>query len=209
MEENTAARWLHLRASMQRLAAVLRNASTARPLSTAAVTGFVVMSAGDAAAQLTVSSASNFDGTRNLVSSSYNGLASPCFYRWYRLMDWLIPGLAVRRLVPKVLLSQLVTTGANNPCYLSWCNSVEACLGAEPVDWAAVRTKTLEQLQRELPNLYGSSMIFWLPVTGANYALVPDHLKILFVSSCSVLWGGFVSHVAHRAAAHGAAGPGR
>ena len=182
---------------MQRLGAALSSASTTRPLSTAAATGFVVMSVGDAAAQLTVAS-SEFDATRNLVSSGYNGLASPCFYRWYRLMDWLIPGLAIRRLVPKVLLSQLVTTGANNPCYLSWCNSVEACLGDAPVDWAAVRGKTLEQLRRELPNLYGSSMIFWLPVTGANYALIPDHLKILFVSSCSVLWGGFVSHVAHR-----------
>mmetsp|Transcript_14735 Transcript_14735/g.38076 ORF Transcript_14735/g.38076 Transcript_14735/m.38076 type:complete len:217 (+) Transcript_14735:35-685(+) len=179
----------------------MRRASVSRPLSTAAATGFVVMSAGDAVSQTLVEgSTSPLDVQRNLVSSAWSGLASPAFYKWYRFMDWLIPGATMFRLVPKTLLSQIVTTGLNNPCYLVWCNHVEALLGGNqsPVNWAAVRDQTAKQLIDELPSLYGTSMIFWLPVTGANYALVPDYLKILWVSSASVAWGGFVSHVAHR-----------
>jgi protein Mpv17 len=186
-------------------AAALHRWSTARPLVSAATTGFVCMSVGDAGSQIFVEGApSRVDPQRNLVSAAYNGLASPAFYRWYRVMDRMMPGRTPARLLPKVVLSQLVTTGLNNPCYLAWCHHVQALLGELPPDWAAARAATAAQLQRELPHLYGTSMLLWLPVTAANYALVPDHLRVLWVSSCSVLWGGFVSHVAHRQERHAA-----
>ena len=188
-------------------------------MGTAALTGFSVMSVGDAAAQrFAGASSSEVDLQRNIVSAVYNGAASPVFYKWYRIMDWLIPGVAVPRLVVKTVVSQLVTTGANNPCYLLWKNAAEAWVSAidwaavraggggersraqlqPPVDWAAVRAQTGAQLYRDLPNLYGSSMLFWLPVTGSTYMFVPDHLRVLWVSLASVLWGGYVSLVAHQ-----------
>lgn len=193
---SAVANWMILR-----LAASFRQWSTLRPLTSASAVGFTVMSAGDAAAQKQ-EGAKSLDMRRNLCSAAYNGCASPVFYRWYRFMDWLMPASTLRALVPKTILSQIVTTGGNNPAYLVWCNHVEAFATANGagVDWAAVRKKTSEQLMRELPNLYGGSLLFWLPVTGANFALVPDHLRILWISSCSVLWGGFVSYVAHREA---------
>jgi len=129
------------------------------------------MCVGDACAQLSVGE--KLDARRNAASSAYNGLASPVFFQWYRVMDWLIPGSVGLRLIPKTLLSQLVTTGGNNPCYLAWCNHVEAWLNsasdadAARIDWAAVRQRTAEQCRETLPKLYGSSMLFWLPVTGA------------------------------------------
>ena len=185
-----------------RMSAVLRRWSDARPVTVSATTGFVVMSVGDGVSQLVVgnaASASEINLQRNLTSSSYNGLASPAFLRWYRLMDWAMPGTTLMTLVPKTVLSQIVTTGLNNPCFLLWCHHMEALVSnGLSQDWAAVRTRAIEHMRQSLPNLYGSSMLFWLPVTGANYALIPDHLKVLWVSSCSVLWGGFVSHVAHR-----------
>ena len=169
------------------------------PLTTAAFTGFSVMSLGDAAAQF-ASDEPQFDAQRNVVSAVYSGGMSPVFYTWYRLMDTIFgTAVSVRILIPKTILSQIVTTGVNNPVYLTWCNHMEAWSGAETtVDWAAVRERTAAQITRELPNLYGFSMLFWLPVTSTNFALVPDHLRILFVSSCSVIWGGFVSYVAHK-----------
>ena len=185
----------------RRLSAALRASQQANPGATGFATGFVVMSAGDAASQCAAGHSQNIDMQRNLVSASYNGMVSPAFHRWYRLMDWLVPGLTPGRLVPKVLLSQIVTTGLNNPLFLCWCCHLEAWLQHDvqhDMDWAAVRQRTMAQIVREVPNLYGTSMLFWLPVTGANYALIPDHLRILWVSSCSVLWGGFVSHIAHR-----------
>ena len=152
-----------------RAGAAFRHFSTSRPLASASLTGFTVMSAGDAVAQKQAG-APTVDLQRNLVSSAYNGLASPVFYKWYRLMDWLMPAAGARMLVPKVICSQLITTGANNPCYLWWCNHIEAWAASAEgasVDWAAVRARTASQLRSELPNLYGSSMLFWLPVTAA------------------------------------------
>ena len=190
---------------MQRLGQLSRHFSSSWPLTSASLTGFGVMALGDAAAQR-CSGAESIDAKRNLVSSVYNGLASPAFYKWYRLMDCGFgTSTNPRTLVPKVLLSQVVTTGGNNPCYFFWTNHVDAwcAVPADDLDWADVRRRTAEQLRRELPNLYGSSMLFWLPSTACTYALVPDHLRILWVSSCSVLWGGFVSYVAHRESAEG------
>ena len=123
---------------MQRMNAVFRSASSTRPLGTAACTGFCVMAVGDAVAQRSAGG-KQFDPQRKIVSAAYNGLASTAFYRWYQLMDRLAPGVAMRTLVPKVLASQLVTTGLNNPCYLLWCNVAEAACGT--ADWAAVRSR--------------------------------------------------------------------
>lgn len=184
-----------------RLADSFRQWSTLRPLTSAFVVGFAVMSAGDAAAQKQ-EGAKSLDLRRNVSSAMYYGCVSPVFYRWYRFMDWLMPASTLRALVTKTILSQIVTTGGNNPAYLAWCNHIEAVAAADgaSIDWASLRKKTSEQFMCELPTLYGSSLLFWLPVTGANYAFVPDHLRILWVSSCSVLWGSFVSYVAHREA---------
>lgn len=156
------------------------------------------MSIGDASAQLATQQ--SFDHKRNLVSASFNGAMSPLFYKWYRFMDRLIPGISVTRLIPKVLISQLVTTGVNNPLYFSWCYHVEAWLhqsSGNTVDWVHVRAEATEHMRRELPGVYGKSMLYWLPVTSCNYML-PDHLRILWVSSCACVWGAFVSYVAHR-----------
>lgn len=189
-----------MRSVFGNLSSVLRRASSVRPLTAGAGTGFVVMAAGDAASQLLVSPpGTKVNLQRNLTSATYNGMVSPAFYMWYRTMDRMIPGTTARTLVPKVLLSQIVTTGLNNPFFLAWCHHIEAWVdGGFAQDWSIVRSNTAAHALRALPNIYGSSMLFWLPVTTASYALVPDHLRVLWVSSCSVLWGGFVSHVAHR-----------
>lgn len=160
---------------MQRLGRLLQSASSAAPIRTSFATGASVMCVGDAAAQLTVGR-QELDLKRNLASSAYNGMASPVFFQWYRVMDWLIPGIGASRLIPKTLLSQIVTTGGNNPCYLAWCNHLEAWLNAtsdEVIDWAGIRQRTLEQCRETLPKLYGSSMLFWIPVTACSYAVVP------------------------------------
>lgn len=181
---------------------LLRRASVARPLTTAASTGFAVMSVGDAAVQMATES--RIDSNRILVTSLYNGAVSPLWYKWYRFMDALIPGLAIRRLVPKVIVSQICTTGVNNPAFFAWCEIAEAWInrGDGAVNWGAVRESIVEKLRRELPHVYSSSLCFWMPVNAANYAFVPDHLRILWISTCSLAWSGYVSYVAHRKNEH-------
>ena len=158
---------------MQRMNAVFRSASSTRPLGTAACTGFCVMAVGDAVAQRSAGG-KQFDPQRNFVSAAYNGLASPAFYRWYQLMDRLAPGVAIRTLVPKVLASQLVTTGLNNPCYLLWCNVAEAACGT--ADWAAVRSR--RRLLAERPHADGdeATLQHLCPAAPSTTALPPPAL---------------------------------
>ena len=58
--------------------------------------------------------------------------------------------------------------------------------------------RATDQLRAELLNIYGYSLLYWLPVNALNYGLVPDHLRVLYVSCAGCVWGGFVSHVGHR-----------
>ena len=192
---------------LSRLGSALKRASAVRPLTTAVATGFGVMAVGDGAAQLLSGSA--VDATRNGVAAVWAGGVSPAFYRWYRLMDYAFAG---RPLAAKVAFPQLVTTGLNNPCFIAWCAHAEALAlaarsgggggggGGARVHWPAVRAATAERLRRELPGVYGLSMLFWLPVTAFALGRCPDHLRVLGISIASVWWGGFQPHVAHRGA---------
>ncbi len=158
------------------MARLLQRASSAAPVRTSFSIGASVMCVGDACSQLAVVRREDFDLKRNFASSAYNGLISPFFFQWYRMMDFLIPGTGARRLIPKTLISQIITTGGNNPCYLAWCNHLEGWMSTPSdvaVDWAAIRQRTLEQCRTTLPKVYGSSMLFWIPVTACSYAVVP------------------------------------
>lgn len=114
--------------------------------------------------------------------------------------DGRTPQLTLRpRRSAQVIVNQIVVSNLNLPCYLAWCNHVEAWLDGRAGDWAAVRAATLEQGARELPRMLANSFAIWLPINTINFVWVPVHLKIPYTSAISVLWGGYMSYVAHRA----------
>ncbi len=97
----------------------------------------------------------------------------------------------------QVVVNQVVVSALNSPLYMLWCGHVRAWLGGR-TDWADVRIECADQLRRELPTVLTASFCLWIPINTINFAAVPPHLKIPFISAVSAGWGGYISHVAHR-----------
>ena len=94
---------------------------------------------------------------------------------------------------------QIVVSTLNTPVFMAWCNSIEAWLHSDgPLRWDVVRAETTRRVVTEMPTVLAASLSLWIPVNTINFAFVPAHLKIPYISFVGVLWGGYVSHVAHR-----------
>mmetsp|Transcript_29658 Transcript_29658/g.44350 ORF Transcript_29658/g.44350 Transcript_29658/m.44350 type:complete len:161 (-) Transcript_29658:137-619(-) len=158
-----------------------------------------VMGIGDASVQ--VWGRGRFDAQRNAVVSAYNGATAPLFYYWWRLLDRQWPGTSVGAVVRKALTNQLVVGPFNSALFLAWSTSVEAWLARSQggaLDAAALGAAVREKALREVPGLVLSSCFFWLPANATNFMFVPMHFRVLFMSSCAVAWGAYISYVVHR-----------
>ena len=160
-----------------------------------------VLAIGDGAVQLQVDG--HVDGARNAVSSSYNAIAAPVLYTWWQFLDRRWPGTSLIPVVTKVAVNQLVVTPINSATFIMWGKHLEAwvqCRTADRnvVDWKSVRADAAKQLKQEIVGLLLSSCAFWPVVNAVNFAYVPVHLRIAFMSSAAVIWGGWLSHVSHR-----------
>ncbi|KAG8465997.1 hypothetical protein KFE25_005567 [Diacronema lutheri] len=171
------------------------------PLATSAATGFAVMAVGDGAVQVGLDGA--IDAQRVAVSSTYNGLVyAPVMHVWWGKLDAWWPGRTAGAVVRKVLVNQIVITPFNSLCFISWSKLIGAAAtgarGGERVDWLAVRAQTEAHLRAELPTLLATSCAFWPFAHACNFAFAPISLRIFFMSTCSVGWGGYLSYVSHR-----------
>ena len=166
-------------------------AFTARfPTLASGITGYGVMAIGDGLVQTTVeASVGDFDTVRNVTSASFQGAAGMFMGRWWRFLDALIPGTTITKLA----LNQVALSCTLTPSFLIWSGTVEAPLHGVAVDWAQLG----DRLRSELPTLLPTSFCFWLPFNSINFMVVPPHLRVAFISSVSVAWGGYLSFVSH------------
>jgi len=171
-------------------------------------TGMLVMGAGDAAVQIMMGNGS-LDMRRSAVSSTYSGVTSPGIYHWWRALDAKWPGSAIRSVCRKVLINQAVLGPLNCALFLGWSHCAQACLksyscSAEEADLESVANEAMTRICKEVPDLAVKAMGVWMPVHVITFRFVPLHLRILYTSTVSVLWGGYLSYVANNdgAAAH-------
>ena len=175
-------------------------ASKAYPSSVQLTTGAAVMSIGDAATQLAVERHS-LDMKRNATAAVFNGGVSPALFHWYGFLDRVWPGSSVRQLVPKLLMNQMVSSPLLSPAFVVWSSSVEALLDGRMSDARGrkeVMLQTFHRLRLDFARIVGTAFCVWLPANAVNFALVPPHLRIAFMSSVACGWGGFLSWMAHR-----------
>mmetsp|Transcript_21715 Transcript_21715/g.64030 ORF Transcript_21715/g.64030 Transcript_21715/m.64030 type:complete len:185 (-) Transcript_21715:320-874(-) len=174
----------------------------AYPMSTSALTGMGVLALGDSAVQLTVDG--KVDPARNAIASLYNAVAAPVLYLWWQYLDRRWPGTVLKAVATKVAVNQVVVTPINSATFIYWCKHAEALAqqhdktDGEVTDWTAVRLDAFNHLQREIGGLLVSSCAFWPGVNAVNFAYVPVHSRIVFMSSAAVCWGAWLSHVSHR-----------
>ncbi|CAE7242854.1 Mpv17-like protein 2 [Symbiodinium microadriaticum] len=166
------------------------------------ITGGAVMSLGDTAVQLAGSG--TWDYQRNGVVSAYNGGMSPFFYYWWKHLDGIWPGTGVAAVVRKTFMNQLMVAPFNSALFLTWSTAMESlikgdCVGADGSASAQmIWEKVAGKAKAEVPSLVMSSCCFWLPANAANFMFMPLHLRVVFMSSCSVVWGAYITYVVHR-----------
>jgi len=190
------------RRALQGAQSALERAQRASPVGTSALTGFSVMAVGDGMVQVGTKS-EGVDPQRLLVGSLYNGCVySPLMFVWWGRLDRVWPGRTLGAVARKVIANQFVVTPINSLAFISWTSTLGAAVGAlrtgGEVDWAEVRTRTQKQLRTELPELLAYSCCFWPVAHSLNFAFVPLPLRIVFMSACSVGWGGYLSFCANR-----------
>ncbi|KAL1519833.1 hypothetical protein AB1Y20_023338 [Prymnesium parvum] len=170
---------------------MLRGLSSRYPTIVSAMTGFGVMCVGDGTVQVVIEGEDlgSFDWVRNSSSSIFQAVASAFMGKWWRFLDSKIPTTSI----PKLAVNQVVLSGTITPGYLVWSGIVEAVLRCGPVDW----THLYSQLHEELPSLLPASIGFWLPFNTFNFMVMPAHLRVAFISSVAVAWGGYLSYVSH------------
>mmetsp|Transcript_83720 Transcript_83720/g.240636 ORF Transcript_83720/g.240636 Transcript_83720/m.240636 type:complete len:218 (+) Transcript_83720:72-725(+) len=166
-------------------------------------TGAVMMGAGDAAVQHLCNG--SLDPRRSMVCSAYSGMVSPGIYHWWKALDARWPGVALRSVCRKVLVNQAVLGPLNCALFLGWSHCAQAlirsCAAADLAtaasDFATAASEAVDRIQAEVPDLATKAMCVWIPVHTITFRFVPAPYRILYTSSISVLWGGYLSYVAN------------
>ena len=182
------------------LARYLR-ASQAYPSTVQLATGAFVMAVGDASTQLAVEGGQTLDPNRIGCAAFFNGAISPVLHYWYQFLDRKFPGVSVRALAPKLIANQMVSSPILSPAFVAWSMVSEAWLAGELKDMRGceeVGLRTYQRVRNDFSTIVSSSLCVWLPANAVNFALVPSHLRIAFMSTVACGWGGFLSFMAHR-----------
>eukprot|EP00438_Fugacium_kawagutii_P001903 Skav218210 [mRNA] locus=scaffold1375:4041:11073:- [translate_table: standard] len=165
-----------------------------RPVTTCLVTGASVMSIGDSAVQLCGSG--TLDLERNVVVSAYNGGTSPFFYFWWQTLDGLWPGKGVAAVARKALLNQATMAPFNSALFLTWSTALEQ-RGLGGGSW--IKSSRFDgddpTILKCLVQYLGEGRLKGEP---RWLRFMPQHLRVVFMSSCAVVWGGYISYVVHR-----------
>ena len=186
---------------MYNLAALYLRASQAYPSTVQLATGAFVMAVGDASTQLAVEGGQTLDPNRIGCAAFFNGAISPVLHSWYQLLDRTFPGVSVRALAPKLIANQMVSSPILSPAFVAWSMVSEAWLAGELKDMRGceeVGLRTYQRVRNDFSTIVSSSLCVWLPANAVNFALVPPHLRIAFMSTVACCWGGFLSFMAHR-----------
>ncbi|CAK9035803.1 unnamed protein product [Durusdinium trenchii] len=175
---------------------------TRRPVATCLVTGASVMSIGDSAVQLCGSG--TLDVERNVVVSAYNAGSAPFFYFWWQTLDGMFPGKGWAAVARKTLVNQATMAPFNSALFLTWSTALEPWIktirkkGKDDPKMSNIWEKVKSKVQSEIPELVVSQCGYWLPANAVNFMFMPQHLRVVFMSTCAVIWGGYISYVVHR-----------
>lgn len=161
----------------------LAAASRRRPLAMSTLTAFGVVATGDALVQAVREPSIN--PRRSLVPASYSGLLAPIYVVWWRWLDVRFPGTGLSVVLKKAMANQLVTSLPNNVGYMAWCT-----YWLEDGSREGIGTR----LRTELPSIVGAAFSFWMPMNAINFAWVPMHHRILFMSVANCAWAGWLSN---------------
>mmetsp|Transcript_47397 Transcript_47397/g.40005 ORF Transcript_47397/g.40005 Transcript_47397/m.40005 type:complete len:203 (-) Transcript_47397:345-953(-) len=173
-------------------------ASNKNPAAVSALTGFTLTAIGGHGSQQLFIGAENRDLKRSLETACWSAITSPLMLNWYRKLENALPGAKLKAVIAKSLLTLVATLGINNPCHSFYSNAIRSNFHNEEVDWEEVGMNVIDKMKIDIPELYKNGQIYWIPVQTMSYAVVPDRLRVLWSSTCTVGLNEFQSQFRHR-----------
>lgn len=170
-----------------------------RPMVTQCVTAAVLFGGGDVIAQQAVERrGGGHDFVRTARQTFFGGvLFAPIMTKWYGLLNRMQFATPTKALVYRVYLDQLVLS----PVAVVYFYSCMTLLEGRSIHDAAERVKTA----------YVSTLVrnwsVFVPTQIVNFALVPAHLRFVFMGTVSLFWNTYLSYAnmeAQRAISGGA-----
>ncbi|GMH39084.1 hypothetical protein BSKO_06982 [Bryopsis sp. KO-2023] len=130
---------------------------------------------------------SDFDIIRSGRMASFGLLFyGPFQHYWYGLLGWQFPLKTTSHFLTKVLLNQVVL----GPIV---CTTV--------FSWVLLLTGKAREFPNKMsadffPTIY-NGWKFWVPAAAINFWCIPLPLQVLYMSSCSVVWTGYLSYASN------------
>ncbi|XP_077865948.1 mpv17-like protein [Saccoglossus kowalevskii] len=136
---------------------------------------------------------------QTIIADSYDfpriirfGIWGGCFngpfnYRWYKFLDAILPGAAVKTVVTKVFLEKFTAT----PTILYSFYVVMSILERKDDIFT-------EANQKIIPT-YLASWGFWAPAQAINFYLVPPVYRVVYVGTVAFIWANFLCFMKRQA----------
>lgn len=110
-----------------------------------------------------------------------------CFYGpyqcwWYALLDRTFGAKTTANFLWKVFLNQVALGPVVGLSVFTWTLAMQGQFDAIP-----------GKIQRDLVPTMVNGWKFWVPAACINFKFVPLHYQVLYMSTCGLLWTGYLS----------------
>lgn len=158
------------------------------PLRAKVMTGLVITGTGDIVAQ-TIEGREKFDTKRLLTFSLYGFFITGGFNHFYfRALDnYFGPQLIASIAIKKVAVDLILQGPIEMAVFLAWTHFGNKREGS-----------FLGKLKQDYLEVVVASTCFWGPASMGNFRFVPEHLKVLYVCMCNILWYSYGSFICHK-----------
>lgn len=159
-----------------------------RPVLTKVATGAVITTIGDLCAQFLIEKHESVDSTRLAAVSTF-GVAVAYIegHLWLGVLERAIgPGMGLKNSITKTLLDQGIFAPAETSSFMAWTHFAEGH-----------QHSLQSKLQEDFLKTLWASYLFWGPVCLVEFMFVPYPLRVLYISTTSVIWDTFLSYASH------------
>lgn len=174
---------------MSRIWKTYLNCLSNYPLQSKIATGLVITGSGDLIAQLLIEGRQDIDRRRLFNFCVYGCLFTGCFNHFYfRALDRFFGAdLTAVTAVKKVAIDLGVLGPIELGLFMAWTHFGTA---KESSFYAKLKQDYLEALI--------AATCLWGPAQSINFRLVPEHLRVLYVSTVNLIWYSYGSYISHK-----------
>eukprot|EP00096_Caligus_rogercresseyi_P013375 TRINITY_DN6033_c0_g1_i1.p1 TRINITY_DN6033_c0_g1~~TRINITY_DN6033_c0_g1_i1.p1 ORF type:complete len:192 (-),score=22.99 TRINITY_DN6033_c0_g1_i1:311-835(-) len=97
-------------------------------------------------------------------------------YYWFRFLDKKLVGTAMKIVIPKVIIDQLVSSPYMLITFFVGMSIMEG------------KKDIFAECKEKMVPSYQKSCMFWLPAQAINFAIIPSSFRVAWVATCSLAW---------------------